>query len=400
MNFITDTINKNNINNKINGSLNLAKTRSFKTQRRNLLYIKLSTIVILFALSTIISAQEVSLLFFGDIMGHSGQINSAKQDGSKYDYTSHFSYIEPWFRSSDLVIGNLEVTLAGEPFTGYPRFSSPDALATALKESGVNVLATANNHTCDLGRAGLERTNKILDEHYFVRTGSFNDSADMKKNHPQIIEFEGIKLALLNYTYGTNGLPIVSPNIVNLIHKETMQKHIAEAKELHPDKIIVFLHWGDEYQTQPNSSQIELAEFLHKNGVDIIIGSHPHVVQPMHFTFDEEGKGKVVVYSLGNFVSNQRKSLTDGGVMVRIILAKHKGDVYIKNVEYLLTWVHVPYVNGKREYFVLPASVYSQIGVPEHLPKGWEGMNDYLKKARDIMKHNTNIKEALDLWPL
>ncbi|TCO09633.1 CapA family protein [Natronoflexus pectinivorans] len=355
---------------------------------------------ILIVISFRAACQEATLLFFGDIMGHGAQIESAERDeGRYYDYSENFKYIEPYFRSADVVVGNLEVTLAGKPYKGYPLFSSPDELATALKESGVNVLVTANNHSCDRGRAGLERTIKVLDQHHFVRTGTFLDSTDMAKHHPRIIHINGIKLALLNYTYGTNGIPVTQPNIVNLIDKETMKQDLKLTKSMHPDKIIMFLHWGNEYATSPSNDQTELAEFLFEHGADIIIGAHPHVIQPMHLTYQND-REQLVVYSLGNFISNQRWELTDGGAMVRITLAKHKGDTYIKDAQHLLTWVHTPIIDNRRRYYIYPASVWDRQGVPDHIAPGWEGMKQYLKSAREVMQLNTYIREATEEWPL
>jgi poly-gamma-glutamate capsule biosynthesis protein CapA/YwtB (metallophosphatase superfamily) len=357
-------------------------------------------LILLLISSKSANSQEVSLLFFGDIMGHGGQIESARQADSTYDYSSCFRYIEPAFRSANIVTGNLEVTFAGPPYAGYPAFTSPDELGKALKEAGVNTLVTANNHSYDKGRRGMERTVDILEELYFVRTGTFKDSADFHLHNPQIINIDGIRLALLNYTYGTNGISVHQPNIVNHIKQAEIAEHLKKAKSLSPDKIIVFIHWGKEYETTPDLSQKETAKFLFNQGADIIIGSHPHVVQPMHLINSEEGKEQLVVYSLGNFVSNQRKDYTDGGAMVRIELSKKENITSITKAEHLLTWVHTPIENGKKQYYILPASLYSEQGVPDFVPHGWEGMNSYLEKAREVMKHNTDIPEIKEEWPL
>lgn len=345
-------------------------------------------------------AQEVSLVFMGDVMGHSPQINSAKsEDGSGYDYSHCFQYLTPYLREADLTTGNLEVTLGGAPYTGYPTFSSPDPLVFALQDAGVDILVTANNHSCDRRKKGVERTVNVLDENFILRTGTFRDSLDMKKNNPLLIAIKGIRLAILNYTYGTNGIPVSSPNIVNQIHREAITGHLATARALNPDKIIVFIHWGVEYQTKPGKDQSDLAQFLFDQGVDIIIGSHPHVIQPMHWYRYEDQPDKLVVYSLGNFISNQRKPLTDGGAMIRLVLNKNDTITEIKEAEYLLTWVHIPVVAGKKRYYVLPASLYDHQGLPANLPEGYMGMYHYLKLAREVMKDNTRVREATKMWP-
>lgn len=347
------------------------------------------------------SQERATLLFFGDIMGHDAQIQSASRNqGEYYDYSECFKWIEPYFRSVDLAIGNLELTFAGSPYTGYPSFGSPDELATALKEAGVDMLVTANNHSCDRRKKGVDRTIDILDENYFLRTGTFKDQDDYVANRVKVIQLNNISVALLNYTYGTNDIPVTPPNIVNLIDREQMEKDIEFAKSYNPDKLIIFIHWGDEYITTPNSAQTDLANFLHEKGVDIIIGSHPHVVQPFYLKEIEEGKQQLTVYSLGNFVSNQRKPYTDGGAMVRVELTKENSEVKITNAEYLLTWVHTPVVEGRKQYLILPASIYSLQGVPETLPIGYSGMYDYLKLAREVLSKNSGVTEAVELWPL
>lgn len=345
-------------------------------------------------------AQQATLLFFGDIMGHSGQINSAQQADGSYDYEPTLKYIEPAFRSADIVVGNLEVTLAGPPYTGYPAFSSPDALAYAYKNAGVNFLVTANNHSYDRGQKGMERTLDVIEGMYFNYTGTFKDSTDFRENNPRMIEINGIRLAILNYTYGTNGIVVRQPNIVNHIVREEIADHILAAQSQKPDMIIVCIHWGDEYALQPNAAQRFTAEFLFDQGVDIIIGSHPHVVQPMHVTEDENDKRRVLVYSLGNFVSNQRNEYTDGGVIVRLEIEKEGCTTKVKDAEYMLTWVYTPVENGKKNYYVLPASLYSKTGLPEQLSGAQSGMDSYLSKARGVMKNNTGIQEIIEEWPL
>lgn len=348
-----------------------------------------------------LTGQEVGLVFFGDVMGHSPQINSAARDGGKnYDYTECFQYIEPYFRSGEITVGNLELTLAKEPYTGYPAFSSPDAVAIALKDAGVNFLVTANNHSCDRRKKGVDRTIDILDENYMLHTGTFKDSADMEKNNPLLLSIFGIRLAIINYTYGTNGIPVTTPNIINIINRDDISRHLEIAKNYTPDKTIVVIHWGEEYHTVPNKEQTELAQFLFDNGVDIIIGGHPHVIQPMHLVREKDKPDKLLVYSLGNFISNQRKPYTDGGAMVRFVLTKNDSVTNISNVEHLLTWVYTPVVDGRKRYYVLPASIYQKKGVPDNLPKGYDAMFEYLRLARGVMKNNTDVPEATEEWPL
>lgn len=314
-----------------------------------------------------VAAQDttrISLLFAGDVMGHDSQIASALNPRTKtYDYNSCFQFIKPYVESVDLAIANLEVTLAGPPYSGYPQFSSPDALALTLKDIGFDALVTANNHCVDRGRQGLERTILMLDSLKIPHTGTFADTLARMNDSPLIIEKNGFKLALLNYTYGTNGIAVPKSNIVNLIDTAIMSLDINEAKEFKPDVIIVFTHWGTEYQNLPSKHEKALTEFCFKKGVQLVIGAHPHVIQPMEW---RKESNQFVAYSLGNFVSGQRKRYTDGGAMAYLELQKitYKPDsslttpdsslTTIDSAGYYLEWVYRT-LDKDKDYYILPA---------------------------------------------
>jgi len=298
---------------------------------------------------------RLSLLFVGDIMQHDSQIKAAYDPASKtYDYSPCFQFVKPYFESVDLTIGNLELTLAGPPFKGYPQFSAPDELAIALKAAGMDVLVTANNHSVDRGRKGIDRTIQMLDSLEILHTGTFRDTVDRMNDYPMLLEKNGIKLALLNYTYGTNGIPVTKPNVVNLIDTVVIRKDIVKAKEANPDFVIVFTHWGLEYQSQPSKQQKLLTEFCFKLGAHAVIGSHPHVIQPMEW---RKEKNQMVVYSLGNFVSGQRDRYKNGGAMVRMDFSKITKDSVvtstIDSVGYILEWVYRT-ADVNKDYFILP----------------------------------------------
>ncbi|HRX32524.1 MAG TPA: CapA family protein [Tenuifilaceae bacterium] len=307
------------------------------------------------------STKVLKLMFVGDVMGHSPQINSAYDSATKtFNYDSVFSRVKSVFSLADYVVANLEVTLAGEPYKGYPQFSSPDELVDGLVNSGVNVIVNANNHSVDRGGSGIKRTIEVLNAKGIPHTGTFLDSIDRVTHNPLIVEKYGIKLALLNYTYGTNGLVVPAPYIVNYIDTLKMGQDINTAKSLGVDDIVVFIHWGNEYERTPSTAQRWLAGWLHGKGVRIVIGSHPHVIQRMEATFDTDStNGNVTVYSLGNFVSNQRKRYCDGGVLAYLELAKpDSGQSKIVNAGYIPVWVRTPYKNGRKKYQVLPVSEY------------------------------------------
>ena len=284
----------------------------------------LISLIISFSCAVVAQETRLKLVFTGDIMGHDTQIASALATGEEgYDYNPCFQYLKPYFDDADIVIGNLEVTFAGPPYKGYPQFSSPDELADALQEAGFDILITANNHALDRKQDGLERTLEQLDQRGILHTGSFTDPVARSLHYPLVVENNGIRLALLNYTYGTNGLKVPPPSIVNRIDTLQIRQDLLRAATAEPDFILVTMHWGEEYQRTENSTQREVAAFLFRNGADAIIGSHPHVVQPIR----GEGKGNLVAYSVGNFISNQRPRYRDGGIAFELELVKRvKGE--------------------------------------------------------------------------
>lgn len=306
------------------------------------------------------ASHELTLIFAGDIMQHMPQVDAAwNEDLGMYIYDSCFQHISPWLSGADLAIANLETTFDGKPYSGYPAFSSPDALATAMLNAGIDIAGTANNHSCDRGRSGIERTISVLDSIGILHMGTYLNAETHTKSTPLIINTKGFRLAFLNYTYGTNGIPVPANNVVSLIEKDKMQAELNAANDSAVDLTIVFIHWGEEYQRLPNAFQKDIANFLFTNGADIIIGSHPHVVQPMEWHKADSIKNeRLVVWSLGNFVSNQRKRYTDGGTLFSITLQKESGKTSIKDAGYQLTWVYNPVQNHKKQYYILPAARY------------------------------------------
>ncbi len=340
--------------------------------------------------------SNLVLIFAGDIMGHDKQIEGAYDSTTaSYDYEPTFRYISDYISHADIAVGNLEVTLAGPPYKGYPRFSSPDALATQAKEAGFDILANANNHALDRGIQGFNRTLDVLDSLPILRAGTYRDTTEMDKYHPLIVEKNNIRIAILNYTYGTNGLKIEEPYIVNRIDTNRIRLDLAKAAIASSDYTIVFIHWGKEYEREENTDQIELAKYILNNGADAIIGSHPHVVQPVRFLQlpGDTTNNYPVVYSLGNFVSNQRAQYKDGGIIAELHLSKHDGQTFLDSLFYLPYWVwredHDKMIST---FYVLPVALYesnpaSFILAPSDVYK--------LKRfAADTRKHLSEAKES------
>ena len=306
-------------------------------------------------------STSVTLLFAGDIMQHGPQIAAAwNAEDSVYDYNPCFRYVKAIVSQYDFAIANLETTLGGEPYTGYPQFSAPDAIAVAAREAGFDIISTANNHSCDRGNPGIRRTINVLDSLGIMRTGTYLDSADMMAHHPLILRKNGITIALLNYTYGTNGLPFNKPLIVSLIDSLRIINDLKQLNKKEIDFRIVFFHWGNEYQSFASAGQKQLAEICRKNGAEVVIGSHPHVLQPMEYYAPDSlrPEGHLLVYSLGNYVSNQRDRYKDGGAMIGFNLSKTWNRKRVHLPEYHLTWVHTPVENGKKQYYILPVKQF------------------------------------------
>lgn len=335
--------------------------------------------------------QRVSLIFVGDIMFHKSQIKAANSGGKNYDFSHSFSYISPILKSADFTAGNLETTFGGEPYSGFPAFSAPDTVAWFLKQAGFNVITTANNHSSDKGYRGLSGTNTALDRNNFIHTGIFTNEESKEKNSPVYLVKNGIKIALLNYTYGTNNNS--SKLLINKIDTVTMAKDIEKANNNLSDAIIVSLHWGNEYKRHPDQFQKKIAVFLFRQGVNAVIGSHPHVIQGFERRIKSYGKDStlsICVYSLGNFISNQRWRYSDGGLLVKFDIVKKvatKSYCTVENFVYDPCWVHTYYIGKKKYYDVLPSSL-----VENDSTKKQELKSDYIKYKQFV----EDTKELMD----
>ena len=381
---------------KLFNKLKKKPTGAITTKMLNSLYKFIYLFVLCFLWSSSINSQEVSFLFMGDIMGHGPQIKSAWQENKKqYEYSEVFNPLEDIISSVDFAIGNLEVTLAGKPFKGYPQFSSPDELAVACKNSGMDVLVTANNHSCDRKNKGIVRTLDVLDSLKILHTGTFKDVKNREKNNLLVLSKEGIKVGLLNYTYGTNGLPFSDPVYVNLVDSVLIKKDVINAKNKDLDKLIVFVHWGYEYKDFPNSYQKKYNLFFQGLGVDVVIGSHPHVIQPMVYS-KENNHEFLTVFSLGNFVSNQRAERKDGGAMFRLSFQKTDNNIQISRKEYIPVWVHKYMEKEKYHFQILPCArpIYNEKYFSNK--EDFQKMKTFLDNTRaHLNTNNLAIKEGV-----
>jgi poly-gamma-glutamate synthesis protein (capsule biosynthesis protein) len=305
-----------------------------------------------------------TILAAGDIMFHIPQVKSAYDSNSEtYDFRDVFKYVKKYIDSSDLSLANFETVTAGGDvkYSGFPNFNSPKETLEAIKYSGFDILSTANNHCLDQKKNGLINTIDSIEEQGMKNIGTYEEP-----NPPIMIEeINEIRVALLSYTYGFNGMEGTLTDeeqkyMVNKIDEDKIKEDIGKAKDLGVDTVVVFIHWGNEYQREPSEEQLELGRKMVEWGANIVFGSHPHVIQKTEI-INHDGKDNFIIYSMGNFLSNQCEKnvdnkYTEDGVMVKVQLEKDlsKGETIIKDISYIPTWVRRYKDNNKLKYEIIP----------------------------------------------
>ena len=332
------------------------------------------------------------MVFVGDAMQHQAQLDKAKEIGkSDYDYSECFSYITPAIKEADYAVCNLEVPLGGGPtYSGYPCFSAPDSYAEALKEAGFDMMLTANNHCLDRRDVAARRTLDALDSLQLDHIGTYRTAEERDSLVPFIKDINGYKVAFLNYTYGTNGIQPTDGVEVSLIDKEKIKNEIDLSREAGAEIIVVNMHWGIEYVLIENNVQRNLADFLVDCGADLIIGGHPHVVQPMKVVHNEkEDKDVLIVYSLGNFISAMKTADTRGGAMVWATLTRDStGTAKFDKAEYEIFFAAKP--EGKSNFKVIPG--WMEDSIPANQKQHWDIFKRGALKIFD--KYNINVPRA------
>lgn len=284
----------------------------------------------------------------GDVMCHNTQYWDAyNQETDTYDFSYVFENISHYIQASDISIGNLETSFAGKErgYSNYPTFNSPDALAYNLKDIGLDIISTAGNHCLDMGFSGLSRTIDVLDDAGLAHLGTYKTQEE--RDQVFITDVKGVKIAFINYTYGTNGIPVPSDKefCVNLIDKDLIKKDIESAQSQDVDMIVACMHWGTEYRTTANPEQEELADFLFQNGVDVILGNHPHVLEPMEkrtITLEDgTTKDGFVIYACGNFICDQNAENTRNSIILNLTITKHSdGKITIDKANYVPIYMY------------------------------------------------------------
>ncbi|MBU3088831.1 CapA family protein [Clostridium gasigenes] len=367
--------------------------------------------------SEVEKTKTIEIVATGDVLIHK-EILDTQYDATKdsYDFNNNFQYIKRYLENSDLTISNLETTLAGKEnygYSGYPSFNSPDSLADAMKIAGIDVVANMNNHALDRDVKGYKRTRQTLVDKGFDVIGT---RATDKDKRYVIKDVKGIKMGITSYGYtmtaednkrGLNGIVIpqeILP-LMNSFHPdnlnwdlENMKEQIVNMKADGAEVIVFYMHWGDEYELEPNAMQVKIAQFLADEKVDIIFGTHPHSLQPIDILKSSDGKSETpVIYSMGNFLSSQRTEriqnpYTEDGVIVSVNITKNleSNEIVVETPTYIPTWVNWYEKKDKLFYEVVPATINDAEYLTEEGKK--RVVESYNRTKGVIEKYNNKIK--------
>ncbi|WP_052255216.1 CapA family protein [Salinicoccus sp. YB14-2] len=346
---------------------------------------------------------EITISTVGDIMAHDEQYWGAYvEETDSYDFKPVFEHVKPYLEEADLAIGNFETTVAGEDrgYTGYPLFNTPDAIVEGVEYAGFDSIVTSNNHSLDMGAQGIERTVQKLEEADMDVVGTYEEAPEERH---VIKDVNGIKVALLAFTESMNGMddPYTDEevhNMIDVISEENLTAAIDAAKADDPDIILTYMHWGPEHVEEPGDSQKHYAQFLADQGVDLIIGSHPHVLQRGETIESSDGEHEAfVAYSLGNFVSNQRLETigedfqpNEDGVIMHFDIEKDTAsdETTVADISYTPTWVYRHSETGERpfDYEILPVEDF----------QGDENLPDSILERLDRSLERTNSRLNLE----
>ena len=298
----------------------------------------------------------ITLTAAGDCLMHNTQIWSGLQQDGSYSFPTFFADVEDLIRQGDYSSTNFEAPMAGAAagYSGYPLFNSPDAAAQAFKDAGFDLIITANNHILDKGYDGAVRTMRVLHEQGLDTAGTYLSAEDREKF--LIKDIRGVKVGYLAYSYSTNGIPVPAehPYFFNYLDKDLILTDI-EALRSEADVVVLVLHWGVEYSPKPTEEQKELAREFLAAGADIILGSHPHVIQTME-KIRIAKKDKFVIYSMGNFISHQIGQERNSGIVLKLKFTKDfsSGNTLLDEVSYTPTFSHSYQEAGKMKFRVVP----------------------------------------------
>ncbi len=333
----------------------------------------------------------VAIVSVGDIFIHKSVLDASYRSEDKtYDFNGCFEPIADDLREADLATAWFGGVLsASGPYTGYPLFKTPEALAQAMKETGFDIVFRTN-HTMDYGEKGLLTTTHILRKYGIEQIGAYASEEASRKIF--VYKKDSLRVAFLGYIYGMNGLPIPKSWMVNLIDTTKIREDIERAKGI-SDFVIVALHFGREYERYPDEEQKRIARKTAEYGADLIIGSHPHVIQPVEVLTLSNGKKVYVAYSLGNFFCGQRMRFTDTGIILKYKIAKAEGRVLLKEINYLPVWIAKYQEKGKYQFKILPIrkalEIYERGGLEYLKEKDYKRMKE---AHEETIKHIDNLE--------
>lgn len=284
-----------------------------------------------------VATPKAEIVFAGDAMQHQRQLEVARTTAGTYDYSDCFVDIADWVGAADYAVVNLETPIGSRNYSGYPCFNAPASFPEALRDAGFDMMLTANNHTLDRRDAGLKHTIAALDSLGVDHIGTYLTQAHREENIPFVKDINGFKVGFLNYTYGTNGIPVQGDVVVDIIDRARIVRDIEATRRAGAEIVAVAIHWGVEYVLLPPKNVKELADFLCSQDLDMVIGGHPHVIQPMEIrTNATTGRPVLLVYSMGNLISNMRTRDTRGGAMVKAVIERNSdGTAYVSGAEYM-----------------------------------------------------------------
>lgn len=306
--------------------------------------------------SLLMQPERAVILFAGDAMQHQRQLDAARRSDASFDYSECFAAVKPCIQAADYAVVNLETPLGGAPYSGYPMFCAPDAFLDALTDAGFDFFLGANNHALDRRDRGVRRTVDQFVSRRLPFAGIYRTRAERDTLVPRIVDVNGFRIAMLNYTYGTNGIEIREDVVVDPIDSGLIERDIKAARSDGAELVAVCLHWGDEYQLLPNASQKRLADRLLERDVDMIVGSHPHVIQPVEMRRNPlTGRNQLLIYSLGNFISAMRTTDTRGGAAVEVSLSRDDAGIAQLDTATVSLFFTVAPRSSKENFRLVPA---------------------------------------------
>ncbi len=334
---------------------------------------------------SVIQTGRVTILAAGDIMPHLPVIRSGKTNDG-HDFTGIFAHVKSYISDADYAVVNLETTFSGtdggREYKGHPDFNAPDAMATSAHSAGFDMMLTGNNRCYDYGTSGMLRTLKTIRSAGLDTLGT---RAAVEEADYLVKDLNGVKVGMVSYTFADieadRNTPIIdgrqtdskAAGLINVFDYDKldmfyaeMEYHVSTMKAAGADAIVMYIHWGDQFNTDPTNSQKAMAQRLCDLGVDVIVGSHPHAVQPIELLTSTDGTHQTLcAYSLGNFLSNQRDdnigvALSEDGLMLRFTLAQYSdGSVCVESAELIPTWVLIRGSDNNKTYHILPLDASS-----------------------------------------